>query len=377
MKIISYEAYGGAKTNLHFSKINFGKLNLIVGASATGKTRLLNTIFNGAFMAVQAQQMFFGSWDYTFEHQGRVYQWKLKTDKGKDDEPRVFEESIVIIDENGNDTILVERDLESFVYNGKELPKLAADKSSIYLLKDEESINPLYLGFSSIMMRRFHAGELENAASLQVVPQQAIVKIKKTKKLDDLFSSGLQLNPRLYILSQYFKDIYERICHEFKNVFPFVSEIDVRMAEEFGFQFPGLVPVFAMKEKFVKDTWIPLNEFSSGMQKVLLIITDVFTLPQNGGIYLIDEYENSLGLNAINFFPSVLLEDNNVNQFIITSHHPYIIGNVPVKNWIILHRKGKEIIVKEGSELEKKFSKSKQQAFIQLINDSFYTEGIE
>ncbi len=36
------------------------------------------------------------------------------------------------------------------------------------------------------------------------------------------------------------------------------------------------------------------------MQKVLLILTDVFILPE-GGVYIIDEYENSLGLNAIDF----------------------------------------------------------------------------
>jgi hypothetical protein len=377
MKILSYEAYSGLKKDLHFSKINFGKLNLIVGASATGKTRLLNTIFNGALMAVQAQPLYIGSWDFTVEIQGQVYQWKLLTGEGKDDEIRILKESIVMKEENGNDTILVERNLDSFFYQGKELPKLAADKSSIYLLKDEGPINPLYLGFSSIIRRRFHSGELENASSLQSVPQQLMVKIKKTKELNDLFTAGLQLNPRLYILSQYFKDIYKIICREFKTVFPFVTELDVRMAEEFGFQYPGIVPVFAMKENFVQNNWIPLNDFSSGMQKVLLILTDLFTLPPHGGIYLIDEYENSLGLNAINFFPGVLLEADTDNQFIITSHHPYIIGNVPVKNWVILHRKGQEIMAKEGSELDKKFSKSKQQAFIQLINDSFYTEGIE
>ena len=113
------------------------------------------------------------------------------------------------------------------------------------------------------------------------------------------------------------------------------------------------------------------------MQKVLLILTDVFTLPKDGGIYLIDEYENSLGINAINFFPSVFSEAETDSQFIITSHHPYIIGNVPVRDWIILHRNGINVIVKEGRELEEKFGKSKQAAFFQLINDPFYTEGVE
>ena len=44
-------------------------------------------------------------------------------------------------------------------------------------------------------------------------------------------------------------------------------------------------------------------------------------LPEEGCVYLIDEYENSLGVNAINFFPSVLFEAASKSQFIITSHH--------------------------------------------------------
>jgi predicted ATPase len=113
------------------------------------------------------------------------------------------------------------------------------------------------------------------------------------------------------------------------------------------------------------------------MKKVLLMLTDIKILPSKGCVYLIDEYENSLGINAINFFPTMLIEADSQSQFIITSHHPYIIGNVPVKNWIVFNRKGNTIAVKQGDELEDRYSKSKQQAFIQLINDPFFVENIE
>ncbi len=136
------------------------------------------------------------------------------------------------------------------------------------------------------------------------------------------------------------------------------------------------MPVFALREKY-NNKWIPLNEFASGMKKVLLILSDIFILPEEGCVYMIDEYENSLGVNAINFFPSVLLEGTTESQFLITSHHPYIIGNVPVKDWIVLHRKENTVHVKQGAELEERFGKSKQKAFIQLINEPFYIEGVE
>ena len=113
---------------------------------------------------------------------------------------------------------------------------------------------------------------------------------------------------------------------------------------------------------------LPLNELSSGMQKVLLIVTDILTLPGDS-VYIIDEYENSLGVNAIDFLPSFLIDHAGNNQFFITTHHPYLINNMPIKNWRIFTRQGPNVRIILGEELESRLGKSKQKAFIQLIND--------
>ena len=376
MRILSYEARGGARSDLHFPKMSFGKLNLIVGDSATGKTRLLNTIFNGARL-VTHKQLYLGMWDITFQHEGKTYHWRIETgeDENEGEEATVISESILVL-EGDSEKVIVNRSAEVFTFNGKDLPKLSPRESSISILQDEELVHPLYRGMESIMRRNFSGSDLEMEAAYQAVPQKFLRRVEKTKDVNSLFSSGLNLSGKLYILSLHFSGIYERICDEFRSIFPFVSQVKLFNAEDFGFHHPGAVPVFALQEKDI-DAWVPLKEFSSGMRKVLLILTDIFTLPKDGGVYLIDEYENSLGISAINFFPSVLLEVDTPSQFIVTSHHPYIIGNVPVKNWIVLHRKGTEILVKQGEELEERFGKSKQQAFVQLINDPFYVEGVE
>jgi hypothetical protein len=54
-----------------------------------------------------------------------------------------------------------------------------------------------------------------------------------------------------------------------------------------------------------------------------------------------------------------------------------LINNIHPENWFVFHRKGPEVIIKHGTELTKSLGKSKQQYFINLINDPFYTEGIE
>ena len=375
MRILSYEGHGPAKEDLHFSRIEFGKLNLVVGDSATGKTRLLNTIFNGASLVTQKGQFFIGFWDMTFEHKGKTFHWIIETDEDDEEESTIRKECIYIVEDN-KETIIVDRNEEIFTFKGETLPKLDKKVSSVSILMDEEIIKPMYDGLQSILRRNFSGPQLDLSTSYETVPQGLLKKINKTKDLKHLFSSGLHLNGMLYVLSIHFKDIYEKICKEFKATFPFISEVELLDTEAFKFYSPGVTPVFAIKEKGMKK-WISSQELSSGMKKVLLILTDLYSLPEDGKVYLIDEYENSLGINAINFFPSVLSDVDSPSQFIITSHHPYLIGKVPVKNWIVLHRKGSKVSVKQGKELEQRFGKSRQQAFVQLVNDPFYSEGVE
>ncbi|MBN1931650.1 MAG: ATP-binding protein [Desulfobacterales bacterium] len=378
MRIISYETKLTSDDSMYFSKMYFSRINLIVGNSATGKTKLLNTIFNGARNVTSLEKFFLGHWDIFFENEGNIYRWTIKTGRPGDqseEEPQVLEEFISLVKGNEESPIII-RDLLKFVYKNKELPKLSPKQSAISLLQDEPDINPIYKALQSIKRRNFSGSELDFASSFQDVPPILLKKIQRSRDLNVLFSSNLNLNCALYIISVVFKDIYERICNEFISIFPFVSQVKLLDADDYNYNYPGLVPVFSIKEKG-SDQWIPSYEFSSGMKKVLLILTDLFSLPGDGKVYLIDEYENSLGINAINFFPSILSDLDQPGQFIITSHHPYLIGNIPVKNWIILHRRGRQVLVKQGEELVDRFSKSKQQSFIQLINDPFYSEGIE
>ncbi|NHZ71645.1 MAG: AAA family ATPase, partial [Aquificales bacterium] len=175
---------------------------------------------------------------------------------------------------------------------------------------------------------------------------------------------------------KYFKPTYRTIITEYKKIFPFVREARITELAEFNtnIAITADVPVFSIRERG-SDKWIPIDQLSSGMQKVLLILTDIFLIP-DGGVYIIDEYENSLGISAIDFFPDFILTLEKNVQFIITSHHPYIINAIPYKNWYLFHRDGMRVSIKYGEELVKRFGTSRQEAFVQLINDPFFTDGV-
>jgi hypothetical protein len=376
MKIIKYKCQSRGDEKWDFSEVQFGNLNLLVGNSATGKTRLLNTLFNiGAFVARDEYRA--GYWDIIFEHNASIYHWVVEADTlESSQDQRIISEKLIKI-ENDSETLLIDRNTEKFIFTGNPLPKLSPKITAISLLKEEEIIQPIHEGFGKIRRRRFFHDALSKITELEPIPQELLENLSQKATLKQLNNSHLGLNATLYILSIYFNDLYNVIRENFKIAFPFIADTKIMDFSQVIKQtkLPIEIPVFCIKEKSTPE-WIPITEASSGMQKVLLILTDSYTLSEDS-IYIIDEYENSLGLNAIDFFPNFLLGFEKKIQFFLTSHHPYIINEIPPKNWYVFNRRGNKVTIKYGEEIEKRFGKSRQQAFIQLINDPFYIDGVE
>jgi len=375
MQLLEYE-YTEGNTGFSFSKVNFERINLLVGDTGTGKTKFLNTIFNLGRLAVSKVLDKYGNWTVKFDVNGEVYKWILEIEPDEDDQKMIVKDNLYKIDD-GNDIEIIKRDENHFVFEGKELPKLSRNEASISLLKDEPSIKPLFDGFGSIMKRDFYKLFSLSEDKYEILSNNEINGFEKNKSLEKLFHMNHDVNIKLYFLSIYFNEIYNNIILQIKEVFNFITDVKITDIQDKygGPQFAGKIPMLSIKEKNVED-WLDYAILSAGMRKVITILTDSYILPK-GALYLIDEYENSLGINAIDFLPTFLLSEQTQNQFILTSHHPYIINKIPVKNWYIFNRKGSNVSIKFGAELSEKFSKSKQQAFIQLINDPFFNRGID
>ena len=135
MRILTYKYNDVDRIGWHFSKVEFDKVNLLVGDTATGKTRLLNTIFNLGRFSV-SNEFKNGGWDITFQHDNVTYRWTLETERMKDDEVAIIQDNIWKIQE-GREIPLVKRDRTSFIFNDREVPKLSSKENSVWLLKEE------------------------------------------------------------------------------------------------------------------------------------------------------------------------------------------------------------------------------------------------
>ncbi|MFE7822297.1 hypothetical protein ACFU1R_29605, partial [Priestia megaterium] len=90
-------------------------------------------------------------------------------------------------------------------------------------------------------------------------------------------------------------------------------------------------------------------------------------------IIIIDEFENSLGVNCIDLVAGQLLQ--NKKQFIITSHHPYIINKISYTHWRIVIRNANKVIVRSSDYY--RLGSSNHEAFKELLNLDAFLEGCE
>jgi predicted ATPase len=120
---------------------------------------------------------------------------------------------------------------------------------------------------------------------------------------------------------------------------------------------------------------IRLQEMSSGMRRTLRHLVELALAP-SGSTILIDEYENSLGVNCLPSITRHLLNRTRDIQLIATSHHPYVINNIDLAYWRVVARRGSQVHVVEASAIPELQTASRQEAFVRLMNSEAYRHGV-
>ena len=221
----------------------------------------------------------------------------------------------------------------------------------------------------------------EPEIALSAISKDLLTKSKDTFSLSYIQNNFRDVNTQLFFLKEYHANIYNKIEERFKEIFPFALSLDIQPANKIKninlpkFALDVFMPILLIKEKGVKNS-IPVLNLSSGMLRAIVQLVDIYTIPE-GSIYLIDELENSMGFQSLDLMVEILLDQSDKIQFIFTTHHPYIFNNVDIKYWKILTRKGSIVTVNSGEELNKTFSKSHQEPYIQLINSELFERGIK
>lgn len=381
MRFLEYK-YSDHKDNSSpgwdFESTKLHRLNLLVGATGSGKSRFLNTIFNLA-ATIRADETkrdnSNGHWRIKFEIDGKQFCYEVEYKKHLDsDRAYVNYESLKELKDDGVHREIIQRDEKNTTFNGDKTPRINGSSLALTVFKDEDDIKPIYSSFGRIYKSDFSSLNPEagdHNRKLVTFDENAILFLTK-KQLPHPYLPEhvptLQVSAGLWVLSKIHPKKYSLLVATYKSIFPSVGDIRIRNLSGHSKSF---IPFAEIKEHLV-DEWIPLIHVSSGMQKVIVLMCDILNLPDES-IFLIDEYENSLGINAIGFLPDFISANSEKNQFIITTHHPNLINNIDIGNWYLFSRTGSHVKIEHGEALISRFGKSRHTNFAKLLNDPAYT----
>lgn len=357
-----------------FNPIQFSSLTLLVGISGVGKTQILKSI-------VALQQIAKGSslngvqWDICFlTTNNQEYQWRgefetqelpyviIDDEKLEDNGFRLLSEELYL-----NDNLIIERNNNEIKFKGDRLPKLSPFQSVVQIFSEEEDVAPVQEAFNKII---YSVG----SSLVNAVDAINYVRFAKNyESLEKIQKSNFPTQIKLALVYNHVPEVFQQIKYRFMDIFSQVEDIQLKPVEEEDIPLAlADYPLVHIKEKGVNN-WIPQSRISSGMFRTLMHVSELY-LCAEGSVILIDEFENSLGVNCIDVLTELLLANRNL-QFIITSHHPYIINKISMEYWKIVTRRGGVVTTRDAKDFN--LGKSRHQAFMQLINLEEYSEGIK
>ncbi len=193
-------------------------------------------------------------------------------------------------------------------------------------------------------------------------------------------AKGIHSLIKAYILQEDHPEEFGKVREAYTEIFPTV--LDVKLAEneewfvadaEGSWEHREWLSL-GIKEKGVEE-WVLNDQISAGMLRALVHLFEL-TLAPSGTVILVDEFENSMGVNCLPQMTDHFLRHSEL-QFILTSHHPYVINNIPWRYWKLVTRKGSEVTIKDATSIPELDTASSLEKFTLLMNLEEYEEAIQ
>lgn len=360
MFIKSFE-YEDLRTGWKLEHTTFDAFNLLVGNSGVGKTKILRALTSVAGLALGRVFMDL-RWQLEFLRGDVTYRWTGRVIRDRT-APLFAEERF----ESGN-AVLFQRTTDRFSFQGTGLPRLSNRLSGLELLSGEESIRPL----------RDSLGDLFIESDIPALPIHIIrpmsepAEVRTRDELTQLRKTHpIHILEIAYMVYSGLPELWQAIMDAFRGIFPSVRDVVALRSSSEGDD----TTIYSL-ELFEEGATAPIphEDIASGMSRTLGHLIELAVAPE-GAVILIDEFENSLGANCM---PDVvrLLHSRPDLQFIITSHHPYVINNIPKDTWKLVQRRGSNVRVTSARDIPALQDASHHQAYLRLVNLPEFEEGI-
>lgn len=368
MKIQSLYFKNG-KLGWEVKRIEFQNLNLLVGLSGAGKSQIIRALWylRGIALGTPMDNV---EWAIHFSIGEDQYEWKgVFMSSDYDNNYKIKTESLRV-----SDGFYIERRHDGFIYYNEEN---GGEGSTAASITPEGLLFQIYTSHDiKLAVEHFKMMNLRDHTQSQTDAYTDFYNLRHryasiTRRLnahlniEELQKSNYNIAERLLIAFKrqtngltVFKDILEEVC----AIFPEIEEWKIE--EQSDANTEGGHIEYKIKIKG-QTRFIPHMHIASGMLRTFNLIAD-FYLSSSETVFLLDEFENSLGHNCLPNLEDLIIERSIDSQFIMTSHHPDIINKIPKENWLIIERTNGSISNRPATTLP--FSDSHHEPYLILTN---------
>lgn len=345
---IKWVEFENTQTGLKVERVNFfDDVTLLVGLSGAGKTVILNAVDYSVRLAKnERKELRPYCVTLAMESDRKEYLWHYRIEKGTaqtdfpgipdfsmggKEELKIAEEWLLIDGEQ-----FFRRDASSFVMTGYDkLPQPKRTESILSQYSEEATIQELWKDFAC---KYDWIVTDEDFMSYMSLPIQVLEEYLEGKRIQVLakvcsFQEFFCMNPpflltRVFDVKRYWQKEYQEILSVIQDIFEEIQDIGVAKNDNTD-EYELYVTIYGKKLRY--------TEISKGMLKTICYIFYLYTMPPES-VILIDEFENGLGVNCIDAVSEIMMIERQDLQFILTSHHPKIIGSIDAANWQIIER---------------------------------------
>lgn len=341
---IDWMEYENASTGQVIRHIDFLPLTLLVGPSAAGKTEILKILSSFLVIAVRSRLIPAARCHFRmgFHIGAHTYRWDIATgdtQAASEDDIPGYAITSERLDETtpGQERWIFQRSADKLTIRGFEkLPMISAEKSALSMYKETPPMKDIVQHFSVVSsyeqqangLRDIPARLLENVRATLLAAKQNHAPIR----LHALHGSSWPIALDIYVARTCMPETYQAFLEDVQEIFPEIEDISIGQ------------PLFETSRYLLdirqdgKD--ILQDSISSGMLRTIFLLGTLRFRAQGslGNVIFYDELENSLGINCLDeIVDRIRLQAAEAGtQFLLTSHHPYIINNIPVKNWLLV-----------------------------------------
>lgn len=381
---LRYDEHRGLPNNWSIENVALGGISLVVGKNASGKTRLLNLIDNLAKIVSGRIPPSFasGSWDCTFERrknqaiEHQIYSLAIKDRYVLKELFEINRTKIMERHENGRGFVLKRSNKSRVDY------KVPLDQLMAVVRRDEIQhpyFDHLHKWGASLCYYRF-GSDFGKSSFTALVPNESAMA-------DGAALSGLSDNAAHVFrkTSERFGDIYKKLILDDLRLLDYpCTDVILYFAQNV---FIGGIPPLqlgVMEEGLQVQTL--QNDMSQGMYRALAISVQMNAnvlweqakkvgrelVYGDAPMVIIDDIGEGLDYSRARALVKRLMDKAKEHsiQLIMSSNDRFIMNDVPLEYWVVLHRKGSVVKAFDKNNSSKVFEEFK---YLGLNNFDFFS----